>query len=512
MLPETNQRNMKRLKSILDYFCLDDESSNYVWDLLDSNFKSDENWMKTSELLNLNNQHRAFYTVNMGECPDFDKGWEIFKKCMKAGRDVHRYGYGNSWLWSPGTVSWVSSFDGDKVACVKAAEWISDQYYQLNTYDTYRTGKIIINNQPAKLFRTLKRKGILTQNMMERITTIKNSKNIITLMVSRNPVDYLMCSTNQSFSSCIDLESDYEGAYYLGLPGFWADRSRFLLTILSDNKLRKYNTHDYDLKHFRYRNRTIGLVVRNLNSPDPEKLYTVDVNWYPYAVEKIAEKLGEFMGLPSVWDSEYPPEGFESYQKSKILRWQDHGMCQPYLDGWGVETDGNGEYSCHEDGSCGGFGDFSCTVGFNGINDIDDAMSSHMCMCEKCGDQYDEDELMWINDYPYCEYCVDRYFVSCECCSGWEWHADSVETCDDEWVCDYCAREYYKQCDECSRYTHNNSVTYVGDMILCDDCAEDFFECEECGKVFPSHDQHEHDFCEYCYSCWKEKIKESEDE
>lgn len=136
----------------------------------------------------------------------------------------------------------------------------------LMDYDNYMENSLPCG---AKLIRYLRRLPEFPLAELEQAVSIRSKGNKHLVLITRNPIDMLMASTNQSFSSCIGLESDYEDCYYLALPSFFIDPNRYMICKLS----RKQATDNYDvlqdgrhiLKHIRYASRTFCIHGRHEN-------------------------------------------------------------------------------------------------------------------------------------------------------------------------------------------------------------------------------------------------------
>lgn len=133
---------------------------------------------------------------------------------------------------------------------------------QWTKYDTFFTGKM---RNGQRLFRTLIKQGFDAKKL-EEFTTNKASHTSVYMCISKNPVDLLVAATNQSFTSCISLDSDYEEAFYLTLPTFFIDPNRFIV-FLCKKKDKLLNKYSFNLKNktnayiytFPYIYRTFGM-------------------------------------------------------------------------------------------------------------------------------------------------------------------------------------------------------------------------------------------------------------
>ena len=78
------------------------------------------------------------------------------------------------------------------------------------------------------------------QIIFERIGRHKLPNKKLKLVISLNFADWFLASTNENWGSCLDLESDYESAYWTGLPGLIGDKNRALVYITNGEK-KKYH-------------------------------------------------------------------------------------------------------------------------------------------------------------------------------------------------------------------------------------------------------------------------------
>ena len=79
-----------------------------------------------------------------------------------------------------------------------------------------------------------------------------------------------------------------------------------------------------------------------------------------------------------------------------------------------------------------------------------------------------------------------------------------------EYYCECCYDELFTTCDDCGKVVYRDSTYWVEDkeMVICDDCVDSYFICEDCGNCYSNGTYIEHhgyvcDRCfhngEYCY-------------
>ena len=94
--------------------------------------------------------------------------------------------------------------------------------------------------------------------------------------------------------------------------------------------------------------------------------------------------------------------------------------------------------------------------------------------CEHCGRRISDDEIRWVNDYAYCDECV----TYCEDCQEYVLN-DYAQEIDGCYVCDRCLEygEYYA-CEECGEVHYVDNLNYDEETeeYYCDDCYERLLE------------------------------------
>ena len=168
--------------------------------------------------------------------------------------------------------------------------------------------------------------------------------------------------------------------------------------------------------------------------------------------------------------------------------------------------------------------------------------------CPICGQACDESDLheVWIDGEPahVCEDCADGHnaFVTCDDCGKiipeddglTTAHGDTIcqdcycanyFTCDDcgeiypddeavcvnrgfpngeSWVCEDCAERSYYRCYDCGEWVSSGNMTYRIDntTCICDNRADDWRECNDCGEVRREDEMYMGDDDEYyCEDC-----------
>jgi hypothetical protein len=362
-------------------------------------------------------------------------------------------------------------------------------------YETWATGR---TPDGAKLFKWLKKQG-MEQDHIEQLTTSRNTSALY-CVVSKNPMDWLFMSTNQSFSSCMSLNSDYRAAFYMGIPEYMVDPNKYLVYI-TKGKMNSYQIKGYHFRHFRYINRSIAVVT--------DKKALAMVNYYPSRVTSYGTGLNK-LGIDIV-DRSYNRHGdrvigtwqSNTLQEAPELRFAGGELCAPYHD-HGVSYKPIGQRSrkyYHDRTASGSRMNIHWGNGFEAIRSIDDFIDPK-ATCASCDCSWSEDELTWINDDQICDDCRSEYYRYCQDCDEYHWHeSGSYVGPYDDFVCESCLDWNYFYCEECGCYYLNDEKTMIGEDAYCEECAADnSFACVECQGIFHNDDDYGHNCCESCCS------------
>lgn len=132
---------------------------------------------------------------------------------------------------------------------------------------------------------------------------------------------------------------------------------------------------------------------------------------------------------------------------------------------------------------------------YDGTLDSTDGKFYSGIFCEYCEEYYDEDHIISVGDYYYCENCVSDNFTYCESCSEYcenEFVREVIDT--GQYVCRHCAEDEYSCCESCNEYVSETQIL-DGDTEVCNDCSENHYHCDDCGDLVSKV---EDGYCEDC--------------
>ena len=485
----SNINNIKSFNNILNYFFLDDKSYKLIKDIIN---KTDE--IRKSEHYYIDNllkleEHRRLFIKIKSNNEDADLSYKKYKEELNS--TIHLD---------------LRTFE---------------LKYEIDLYDyeIFSNGYFTYKKQKMKLFKTLLKEKILTTDQLNRITTIKSSNKDQYLCISKNPIDFLFCSTNQSFSSCLNLESDYGDSFYMGIPGIIGDPNRVIM-FLTKGKFKRYTIKGNEFKHLRYISRTWGILTNN-NKFVIEK-------YYPHEILDFKDKLKNII----TFDEDMTTGAFEF---DKIL-YQNKNTCFIYIDNNKINFRNDKLSYNNSSGSSGGINEFNYCNGFENLNEFKD-LNNDSTYCENCGDSCNNDNTYIGSDNcPYCEDCFNEYFTYCDNCNETidrenSYYVESEEKqyceycfsknfttcygCDEphdndnmteaegEWYCEDCLDKYFYECDECDEYINKDEVIEVNERLYCTDCADELFKiCNNCNEYKDDTDKINGE--DYCIECINE--------
>lgn len=472
MAAETNEANIGTFKALLPYFLYTDDSNGRIMDVLNGN--RTEALRHTDSILHLDDQLRAWYAIPVNE--EDDNAYKLYLRTI-----------------GPFTPP------------------------PLTTYDTFISGR---TPSGEKLFKYLLKNKHIEQSDIDRINALKNNESNMYFCISRNPIDYLMASTNQPWSSCMSLESCHSDAFYYSLASLVLDPSR-AISFVTPGKLRTYENSGYTIKHFRYDQRQFIFVDR------AERIFVDRV--YPatkWDVESLLFSLG-FSTTNTIQESYYPyhPATFPNGERAL-----------PYLDKIGITRDGiystekgarNDVMSCLDHGNgffdfpdfddlcgknrcenCGGAIDEGDEHQYDGTSYCSDCFWESYSRCEHCDEIIPRDEAYYVDSVgSLCEPCFDNNYFTCdkcgESCSNDEHNTVYYHHGDEYSYCDHCVENYTHYCDDCEKnYMHEVDLTEVGDKYLCPECLSDgYYYCDGCEKYVENSEFYHEEQNGLCRDC-----------
>jgi hypothetical protein len=534
MLPASNKRNIKNFGELVDHFYYDWDTTKKVRRNL-SNLTKPYPHNYLDKKLKLNAQSRAFYKIELTK--DVDGAFIKYYDYLYSNH-MHYMGYTYDRLCRFEKESpWeLSKWERDNLKIIKLT-----LKFKLQDYETFKNGRIKDGKQEYKLFKFCLDNGILIKGQVDKLNTVK-TKGDLYLCISRNPVDYLFASTNQSYSSCLNLDSSAENCYWMGLGALNLDPNRFMV-FLTKGKIKRYVVKGLEFKHFNYLSRSWGILDQS-EAVHIVKPYPSEHINYKKSVEELGVKVIEREGDFKQSRFSFAIPRFEDGEESSIYCDTVGYDCR-YGDSKKKEGNKHKTWFISQDGCCqNALTDFNYSGTFEQLTSYS-ALCELNEYCEHCNRNYTENEVYWFestgvvchscyadnfftcdecgdpvgvhddnggshNGRDFCEYCFNNTYYICSYCGD---TGDINEVCvvDNDTLCVDCSNENYRYCEECEECVHIDDVYEAEGTSYCEYCyGENFCECMNCDEVFRTNDMEEIKGYFYCEECAEEWRNENE--
>lgn len=329
-------------------------------------------------------------------------------------------------------------------------------------------------------------------------------------ILSINPVDYLLSSNGNSWSSCHTLDKNnpngFSGCHCSGTMSYLLDGT----TMVYYQVDKEYDGNDLEFEPkiirqlFHYKD---GVLVQGRLYPQcndgQNSLYT------PIRAQ-LQKIIADCLVAPNLWRKKGGASACSSVINSKGTHYRDY-ECQNECSVSRIvkmipkgRVD-NRKMTVGHDIYCTKCGDWHDNESILLCEDCADSYGEEVGTrrCVTCGSRCDEEDMYLINGDWYCCDCS----TYCDCCD--ERVPNSYINYYDElnmYICDDCRDEKFTTCDCCDDLCRDDDVTWVEstDEYVCDHCLrinytyveseDDYFlnekvkECKECGSLYVIED------------------------
>ena len=324
-------------------------------------------------------------------------------------------------------------------------------------------------------------------------------------ILSINPLDYLTMSFGNSWASCHTIDkgnkrnmpNNYSGCYSSGTVSYMLDPSSMVLYTVDAS----YNGYEYwdqpkiNRQMFHYgEDKLIQARLYPQDNDGNGEVYT------PYR-NIVQDIIATIFDVPNLWTLK---KGTEEVRKHIITcgtNYQDYlhySNCNvSILKG----SENENRFTIGERPIC-----IECGCRHSVAENINCCREGYIC--QDCGCHIDEDDVIWIDDEPYCRDCCSY----CDYCE--EYHrGTSTHIRRYGYVCEDCL-DNFCYCEDCGEYVQDYYATWVDseDGYICDACLDDnFATCEDCGVLYRISDMYHDDgewLCEDCHDARNENEDE----
>ena len=327
-------------------------------------------------------------------------------------------------------------------------------------------------------------------------------------VISLHPVDFLLMSNGNSWSSChyIDWADEDPGCYSAGTISYMLDRHSFLFYTVDAS----YNGDEIE-RHKKLQRQVFGYndeVLAQLRLY-PQSCDSGAEHVYDNIRAIVQKVVAECLDKPNYWMKSKKDVEEVCRKGAGAQCYPDWRKCNPGGEHCSISTLKDRENGKEDREIVFGARPICIECGCehtteNNIN----CCNSVYYECEDCGCRIHEDDVYWYNDRAYCGDCV-TYCEDCE-----EYVPDRyINVIDDANVCDHCLEhgDYYR-CEECGDLHYIDCLieTYDGDYY-CEDCAEKVLrKCADCKDTYYKDDLIYDEvtdkyYCDDCYACLLEE-------
>ena len=289
--------------------------------------------------------------------------------------------------------------------------------------------------------------------------------------ISLNPMDYLLMSNGNSWSSCHDIDNAYDdpGCYSSGTISYMLDEHSFIFYTVDaaydGNEIERQPKIQRQV--FGYNDEVLAQLRLYPQDNDfgAEQTYT-DIR------EIVQKVVSDCLGKPNLWVRSKKDVEEVCSKGNGATCYPDWKKCNPGGEHCSIST-----LKEREDGK-----------------EFRQIIFGARPICIECGsDNYDTDNISCCNgSYRYCEHCGERIH---EVDIRWGGYWEDIPYCED------CVT----YCEDCDRYYLNDEVNYIDGYHVCNDCLKngDYYECENCGEIHYSDnmvctEDGEHCYCRDC--------------
>lgn len=419
-----NREIIKKL--VRDYFSLDFESNTYFSTQLMTPVLPDE----IAKLINYNDDLRITKKIddqNISGIERQDEGWAIFKHRFYSFQLVHDFNYEN---FRSGKIR-IDKND-IKIRKVLVNFYLDERRHSDTCYDLAINLQHYMNVPYTKE----KKKHIIDAidailNKIGACTMPKKDKLVINISV--NFADWFLCATKENWSTCLDLESCYEYAYWTGIPGLIGDKNRIMISISGGDE-KEYQ----GIVAQKIITRTWGILTKD----NKIKL----LNWYPHKVMEVSllneafdTNIFEYADDDNDWESKYPIHFLYDEEDNSRFIYQDYSKFEFINDDVRIVSSNNSTHIfINKNDKC--LIDRDLYTLDKNLKDLMNARSNvleqsgnGLTDCDECGNSiYDGEENIYDNT-TLCNTCYEELVVY-TANAGTQWADNCIYVdSEDEW-------------------------------------------------------------------------------
>jgi hypothetical protein len=466
---ETDIKNLEIIEELVtNHFCLEEESlkvfKKRIYEPVTDNFYK--------EIFKNSPDLRIRYKIPEEFLEKFDKGWTLFRKFFTS--------------FCLETNIQYSNFRSNKFTLkgrtLKLKKVILDYYLSHEASASRITGIDNFNSKNTYDIECLEQEII---NALNKVGVYKLPSSGIEIVFSLNFADWFLSASGEKWSSCINLESNFSGSYWSGLPGLVGDPNRAMLYV-TDGSKKIY--HGMKTDAFNSRSWIILNKYNDLNL----------IRFFPSEILE-QEVIRNTTKLPFVkqekFCSKHPIDFLYFKNKKSCFIYIDYSKFSNYNGRYYIEgTASAGHYSYIDKNRGNLFIDGSSIFVYKyGLTHLIDEKIN----IEKVSGQYCSTCTYYIESISHtfdgrimCDKCYRERVVQCHICNTEMWIDTSRLDTKNTRVCQHCFDTFYTVCDTCEKTELKSKLFSFKDTKkwICVECLketeEDIEICNSCRTIF----------------------------
>ena len=343
------------------------------------------------------------------------------------------------------------------------------------------------------------------REIQERVSERKLPSSNLEVVITWDFADWFLCSSGESWTSCLNLDSGYDACFWHGLPALTGDPNRCMVYMTNGQK-KKWNGIEAD----KVIARAWGILGEDgiiyLNKSYPTKNFSAeDVHLiFPEfefgSIEDLTNqgrtKFTKYHITPFWMPNNYSDFIYSDLsipRKDKRIEIGSGGGHYVFFKDIRETSGVTSEHHFHFNTglsslierdidiiSAGGHrslkkcmvcGKITSSMKRTEEGFICDSCYSKLPACSYCGNRMPKEKMMEFEGKLYCKSCFTSRFSVCELCGKKALKEEFSSS--DKKVCKSCFNKFYFKCGACSSQTRIDRMKMIKNKVYCESCSEE---------------------------------------
>ena len=427
------------------------------------------------------------YSISLSEdmYPAIDEGWELFQESFR-----YMLQYSDIKIKYKNYKENSINYKKNKLKLFKAVK----KYYK---EDETALRQFVYNNTNSYFDKRNKEEIFdeAFEKIINEIGTKKIPNKDMTIVLSLNFADWFLCSTSENWGSCLNLESNYESAFWAGLPGLIGDPNRMMFYITNGQK-KFYNGIETES----ITARTWGILTEK-NNIYPVLSYPVEL-LEKSTLSKVFKDFSFLDEEDKYWISKYPLKIIRNTFGQSSFIYQDNSIFLEEDGEYYLEGNNGGASMIEDSGYISEGSSYFYEDGLKNLISRSEDISNYneeSNYCEICNERISEDEMFSTdNGSLLCGECFSDNYTYCENCNTIV-ENEEIRGVDNELLCEDCFNDKATYCEDCGNpVKHDDAIINASEEPICSSCLIHYTECKTCEEFVKTNDLNDEGICSYC--------------